>query len=203
MNEDLRTSKSGINLIIQEEGLVLHVYKDQAGYPTVGVGHLLTSEEKSSGIFNNGISKEQAIELLKKDLVRTENLIKKYLVYPLNQNQFDALVSMIFNTGGAPIITGTLGKLINAGKIVEVPDEMLKWCYAGGVILPVLQKRRKREATLFQKPLENKIEPNFPEPVKPIHDVVIQERQPNLPPSETLKLTRWQKIQESFFKFFK
>ena len=160
MNNDKNISANGINFIIQEEGLVLHIYPDQLSLPSIGVGHLITSAEKQSGIFKNGITKDHAIELLKKDIVKAQNIIKSYIKVELNQNQFDALSSLIFNCGGSPVITGTLGKVINAGNFADVPAQMEAWCHGNGKVLPVLQKRRKREIALFQKPVDNIIPAN-------------------------------------------
>lgn len=209
MNEDRKVSSVGLELITKEEGVVLHVYKDQIGLLTVGVGHLLTPEDKRTGRFNNGITREQAIELLKQDIVKTQNEIKKYVKVELNQNQFDALASMIFNTGPGPVVTGTLGKLLNAGNFSDVPGEMMKWCHAGGKVLPVLQRRRKTEAALFQKKMEYSpaviVIQTEKEPIQIIHpNMPLPEPEPTLPDNDVkLKLTSWQKVQNSFFKLFR
>lgn len=203
----MKVSKSGLQRITQEEGVVLHVYLDQVKKPTIGVGHLLTPAEKASGIFAAGITRDQAVELLRKDIATTENYIKKYVQVQLNQNQFDALASMIFNTGSGPIVTGTLGKLLNAGKFNQVPMEMMKWCHADGQVLEVLENRRRRESTLFKTPVEGEVTPTPSIPQPPLqvnHDVTIPDYEPSVPQDdEPIQLTPWQKIQNSFFKIFK
>src|SRR3954467_3034015 len=100
VNENLHISTAGLSLLARFEGTVLHIYKDQAGLKTVGVGHLLTPAENASGAFSGGITREEALQLLAKDAAKAENIIKAYIEVELNQNQFDALVSMVFNCGG-------------------------------------------------------------------------------------------------------
>ena len=70
---------------------------------------------------------------------------------PLNQAQFDALVSFAFNLGAGALETSTLLKKLNAGKYAAVPQEFEKWVKAGGKTLPGLVRRRTAEAQLFEK----------------------------------------------------
>lgn len=201
MNQDLKVSDAGLEFITNEEGVVLHVYLDQVGLETIGVGHLLTADDKTTGKFKSGITRDQAIALLKKDVLATENTIKKYITVLLNQNQFDALASMLFNTGPSPVVTGTLGKLINAENFTAVPDEMAKWCHAGNKVLPALQARRRREGTLFTKPVEVKA----PEPILPVTEPIVPvvqdvpKPEPIVPvPNPPVRLTFWQELMNLF-----
>ena len=145
----MKISEHGLTFIKNEEGCVLHIYKDVAGFPTIGIGHLLTADEKHYGIFNNGITDQQALNILKSDVIRFENVLNAYVKTQLNQNQFDALLSLIFNCGPFPITRGTLGILLNNNEFDKVPDEMLKWCHSGKNVLPILRDRRVREVNLF------------------------------------------------------
>ena len=155
-NENITISQNGLNLIKDQEGCVLTIYRDNAPAKnlTVGIGHMLTQSEIASGIYNNGITLEQAFEILRQDVKHTEDQMRKYITIQLNQNQWDAVVSLCFNTGIAPVATGTFGKELNAGNFTAAANEMLKWCHAGGQVLPVLQRRRQIEAALFSKPVD-------------------------------------------------
>lgn len=144
----MKVSQQGLNFIAKEEGTVLHVYLDQIGKPTIGIGHLLSEQEIQSNKFAHGITNEQALQLLAQDIQHTENLIQQFIHANLNQNQFDALASLVFNCGSAPI-EQTLGKRINELNYDEIKKEWIRWCHAGQTILPVLQKRRTRELNLF------------------------------------------------------
>ena len=83
----MRTSQNGINLIKRFEGCRLTSYKCPSGKWTIGYGH--TNGVKQG----QKITKIKAEEYLKNDLKAFENAVEKMVKVPLNQNQFDALVS--------------------------------------------------------------------------------------------------------------
>ena len=91
-----RTGDKGIQLICQFEGLKLERYRDAVGLWTIGYGHLILKEEMEK---LTKITTGEAKDLLRKDLKRTEDGVKKLLNQPATQAQFDALVSFAFNLG--------------------------------------------------------------------------------------------------------
>ncbi len=145
------TSQNGLGFIAKWEGCILHVYKDVAGLPTIGIGHLIKAGESFTTI-----TKEQALDLLAEDVKKCEVAIAKNIKVPLNQNQFDALVSWSFNCGVGVLSTSTLSKRLNLGFYDEVPDHLLSWCKAtvNGVKVEVkgLKNRRISEGELWSKP---------------------------------------------------
>jgi lysozyme len=143
----MKTSKKGLELIAEFEGFSPTIYKDVAGYPTIGFGHLLKENEEK--LFQNGITKEQAYELLAKDVKEAENAIIKYVRVPLTQNQFDALVSFVYNVGSGNFQKSTLLKELNAKNYAKAADEFLKWTKAGGKEYKGLVRRRQKERELF------------------------------------------------------
>jgi lysozyme len=70
---------------------------------------------------------------------------------PLTQNQFDALVSFVFNLGVGNFRTSTLLKKLNAGDNDGAAQEFGRWIHAGGKALPGLVRRREAERALFLK----------------------------------------------------
>lgn len=154
MNDDMKTSRAGLEFITKWEGCILKPYKDIAGLWTVGVGHLIVPGDN----FPPGvtITKDQALELLAKDVAKCETAIKKFITVPLNQNQFDALCSFAFNCGTGVIQSSSACKALNAGKPEQVPGLLLLWSKAkvNGVMTTVqgLYNRRKSEGELFMKP---------------------------------------------------
>ena len=149
----MKTSDKGIDFIKRHEALRLNAYLDAAGVWTIGYGH-------TSGV-NSGdvISEKQAEEFLRADLTIAERALDRTRLQ-LNQNQFDALVSFIFNVGvGRPKShpngpAGFLGStlLIKARHDVNDPTirkEFERWIYAGGKVLNGLVRRRKEEADLY------------------------------------------------------
>jgi lysozyme len=86
-------SLNGIELIESFEGLSLKAYLDGVGLLTIGYGH--TKGVKKG----DQITKSQALSFLQEDLIWVQKAIEKYIQVPLNQNQYDALSSLIFNIG--------------------------------------------------------------------------------------------------------
>src|ERR1700680_2742067 len=128
-------SENGISLVESSEGLSLSVYKDVAGNPSIGYGHLLTEGEE----YPTGITQEQAEGLLKQDLAIADEVVSR-LVPQANQNQHDALCDFCFNLG-----RGSLVMLLSHG-FDQIPAQLPRWVYAGGVVQPGLVKRRAAEA---------------------------------------------------------
>jgi len=148
-----KTSENGLGFIAKWEGCILHVYKDVAGLPTIGVGHLIKPGENFTTI-----TKAEALELLAKDVSKCEEAIIKNIKVPLNQNQFDALVSWSFNCGTGVLKTSTLSKRLNEGFYDEVPNHLLNWSKAtiNGKSQTVkgLLNRRISEGQLWNTPVE-------------------------------------------------
>ena len=149
-------SQSGIDLIKQFEGVELGIYKDVAGLDTIGVGHLITAEEKTAGTFSSGsITEAEADVLLIQDLGSIQKSVRGCVKQPVTQEQYNALVSMAFNVGPSAFCNSTLVKKINVADYKAVPNEMMRWTKArvGGVLTPIqgLTNRRIAEANLFAK----------------------------------------------------
>ncbi len=95
------------------------------------------------------ITKEQAEEFLRQDIVAVENVVNAECLN-LHQCQFDALVSFVFNVGGGNFRKSTLLKKVKVNPDDNsILDEFLRWVYAKGVVLPGLQKRRLAEMRLY------------------------------------------------------
>lgn len=137
----------GIELIKYFEGFERHIYKDVAGFETIGYGHLIRGYEREK--FLSGITKKQAEKLLCKDIKKFEGYVKKYVNVKLNENQFSALVSFCFNLGPNAFFSSTLRQKINRLEFFEASFEFEKWVYAGGVKFNGLLKRRLAEKKLF------------------------------------------------------
>jgi lysozyme len=153
VNDSLTTSKEGLEHITKWEGLVLKRYICPAGKPTIGVGHVILPGENYQEI-----TKEQALEILAKDVERFESAVKKHITIPLNQNQFDALVSFIFNTGEGGLVNTGVQRAVNSGFFASVPAKLEEWSkFRVDGVLKVnkgLLNRRKSEAQLFMKPVD-------------------------------------------------
>lgn len=140
----MNISQKGIDLIKNFEGCRLASYKCPAGVWTIGYGH--TGVDVKPG---HVISQEQAEKYLKMDLIVHTNNVSMLVKVPLNQNQFDALVSFEFNVGYGAFKNSTLLRLLNQGKYTDAANQFGRWVYAGKTVLPGLVKRRAAEKSLF------------------------------------------------------
>jgi|TARA_B100000035_G_C20572006_1_gene367222 lysozyme len=139
----LKTSAEGLSLIKKFEGCELYAYQCSAGVWTIGYGHTKDVEPGMQ------ITKEDAEEMLVEELHEYESYINDFVTAPLSQNQFDALVSWVYNLGPANLKSSTMLKVLNAGNYDEVPAQMKRWNKAGGKRLEGLIRRREAESLLF------------------------------------------------------
>lgn len=136
-------SQKGIDLIKSFEGCKLFAYRDSVGIPTIAYGH---TKDVKMGM---SITQKQAEEFLKSDIKPIERILNGMGVN-YTQNQFDSLVSWIFNLGEGKFKGSTMYKKIVArASDTEITDQMVKWVNAGGRPLLGLKKRRVAEANMF------------------------------------------------------
>lgn len=139
----MKVSEKGIALIKQYEGCKLYAYRDSVGVLTIGYGH--TKGVKAG----QAITQQQADAFLREDLKSAENAINATGV-ELSQNQFDALVSWVFNLGATNFYKSTMYKYIKTKRSpIEVCDQMVLWHNAGGKPLLGLKRRRVAEANMY------------------------------------------------------
>ncbi len=150
-------TKRGFDLLISCEGMRLEAYRDSAGLLTIGVGHLLTRSELSSGKllvrgeplrWADGITRKQALDLLDVDLDVAEEAVER-LAPNLPDHRFDALVSFVFNVGVGAFERSTLLARLRGGDLEAVPAQLRRWNRAAGVVVAGLVARREREAALW------------------------------------------------------
>jgi len=146
----MKTGQAGISLIKRFEGCRLQAYPDPAtgGEPiTIGVGH-------TGGIkLGDTITEDEADELLHGDLMHAEDDIARLVKAPLNQNEYDSLVSLTFNIGGTNLGMSTLLKHLNAWRYDDAANQFLVWNRAGGKVINGLVRRREAERALFLAPV--------------------------------------------------
>lgn len=148
----MQTSDNGIAKIKQWEGFRGKAYRDGGGVWTVGYGH--TSDVNLTVTSTTVISEAEAERLLRIDLREAEDVVNEYVKVQLNQNQFDALVSFIFNIGKGSkkqpgFTTSTLLRKLNAGDYNAVPKELARWNKDNGKVVDGLTNRRAAEAGLW------------------------------------------------------
>jgi lysozyme len=152
----MNISQRGLDLIARFEGFVPHAYEDPIGHCTVAFGHLIHHGACTPADFkvfgskaNPRFTREQGLALLKLDVQPRENAVDNLVSVPLTQNQFDALVSFVFNVGTRNFETSTMRRLLNNGQRQAAADEFGRWVHASGVVLPGLVVRRAAERAMF------------------------------------------------------
>ncbi len=142
----LRPSRRGAELIASFEGFVPHPYRDAVGVWTIGYGH-------TSGVGPNTppVTKAKALELLMSDASGAADVVRKHVRVPVNQAEFDALVSLTFNIGAGAFASSTVLRELNAHHRFRAGAAFLLWVKGGGITLPGLVRRRIAERKLFRR----------------------------------------------------
>ena len=137
-------SKEGLSLIKKFEGCELDAYEDAVGIPTIDYGRT------KNVTMGDSCSIEQAEDWLAEEMPEYEGYINSNVEVDLEQYQFDALCSWVYNLGPNNLKSSTMLKVLNEGKYSEVPAQIKRWNRAGGNVLEGLTRRREAEALLFQ-----------------------------------------------------
>ena len=156
----MHISQAGIQRLAEFEGARPVPYQDSAGLWTLGIGHLLTRSEVSSGkirLSSYGMVQygrepwpEEWIKcLLHDDLSPVETVLSRHVHVSLTQPQYDALCCWVFNVGVEAFRQSTLLKQLNFWHYDEIPAQMRRWVYASGQRIPGLANRREREIALW------------------------------------------------------
>ncbi|MEB0280621.1 MULTISPECIES: lysozyme [unclassified Mucilaginibacter] len=148
-------SKRGIAVIKNFEGLRLNAYQDIAGVWTIGYGSTMYNDGKPVKPGDKLANEAQTETLLKSTLTNYVNAVNKGASVHLSQDQFDALVSFIYNVGTGAVRSSTLFKKLNAGDYRGAADQFLVWNkitdpHTGKkVVSKTLTQRREQERALF------------------------------------------------------
>lgn len=148
----MKLSKRGLDLICEFEGYhtalpdgSCKAYLDRLAIPhvwTIGYG---CTEGVSPGMT---LTKDEAQARFHGELEKHERIVSKLVKVTIGQNNFDALVSFSYNTGG--LGKSTLLRKLNRGDFDGAAREFAKWNKAGGKVWKGLVRRRAAEAALFQ-----------------------------------------------------
>ena len=139
----MTTNNEGLLLIKKFEGCKLTAYKCPAGKWTIGWGHTGNVQE------GDKITLAQAETLLRMDLVSREKWLT-LLNLRLNDNQFAALISLIYNIGQGNFLKSAVYKLVSINpNDPAINKAFLRHVYAAGKKLPGLERRRLDEIELY------------------------------------------------------
>ena len=129
--ERLNLSPNGLAILKDIEKFRSKPYRDAAGIPTIGYGHVIKSTER----FSRPITPDEGEALLKADLETAENYINATMIgkgslnggYRLNQYQYDALVLLVFNIGAPRFKSSTLLKCLQSGDKAGAAEQFKVW----------------------------------------------------------------------------
>jgi len=141
----MQISEPGLQKIIQREGVILHAYQDSVGVWTIGTGHTSAAgpPHVSPGM---RITKEENDHILLNDLRPIEQQFTEHVHVPVTQNQYDAIISIVFNVGPKFWHSTCIARL-NAGDVQGAAQAIMQWSKPREII-----GRRRTEQQQFLTP---------------------------------------------------
>ena len=146
-------SANGLQFIKSFEGFSAFPYLDSAQVPTIGYGTIVYDDGTRVTMDDPSITEAQAEVFLRYQIEQKTTLVDQMLTYPVNQNQYDALISFAYNLGVGALHGSTLLDLVNQGNLDAAADEFPKWNHANHVVVDGLTRRRAAERVLFLTPV--------------------------------------------------
>jgi len=146
----MKLNSEGYRLITKFEGFSAKPYLCSAKVPTIGYGNTYYLNGKKVTLLDQPITELEAFEMFKEIADRFADKVSKLVTYPINQNQFNSLVSLCYNIGVSAFQLSTLLKMVNEnGKNPKIKDQFLRWNKAGGKVINGLTKRRENEVLVY------------------------------------------------------
>lgn len=146
----MKLNNSGYLLITEFEGFSAKPYLCSAKIPTIGYGNTYYPDGKRVTMLDKEITRMQAFEMFKYIADKFASTVSKLVKTPLNQNQFNALVSLAYNIGTGNFASSTLLKKVNINhndKTIEL--EFKKWNKVNKKEVAGLTRRRNYEANIY------------------------------------------------------
>lgn len=174
----MKMTNEGLDLIKEFEGWRGDAYRDAVGVWTIGYGHTSMAGEPKV-VPGMTITKAEGVEILRRDVEKFADGVRKLLTVELTDNQFSALVSFAYNVGLGNFRKSSVLQRVNNKDFAAVPRRLQLWTKADGKTLPGLVRRRAAEAKMFSSS-----KPAKPAADVPVLDVPIAAPEtPRQPPS--------------------
>ena len=145
----MKTSTKGIDLLKRYEGFSSKPYLCPANVWTIGYGSTRLADGKAVTKDTPKITYDEGTKLLEITLEQFERAVDAAVHVAVNQNQYDAMVSLCYNIGVGNFSKSTLIKLLNNGNSIAAAQEFLRWNKVKGKPITGLTKRREEEMKLF------------------------------------------------------
>lgn len=143
MSRAMKTSRAGLLAIASHEGVVLSRYKDSVDVWTIGIGHTKNAGGVDPARVTRELDLSEVLQIFREDIPKYERRVNRAVTVPLEQHEFDALVSFDFNTGG--IHKASLTRYLNAGNRSAAAKAFMNWSKPKEII-----PRRRSEKELFR-----------------------------------------------------
>lgn len=156
----MKMSDKGLEMLKKFEGFVPHAYDDldhkarplkagdrPQGTVTIGYGHI--GRHAKPG---NVLTEKEASAILAEELQTYERAVERAITRPMNQNEFDAMVSLCYNIGASNFERSSVKRMFNAGSKTLAAQAFLLWNKSKGRVLNGLVTRRRAERELFLTP---------------------------------------------------
>jgi lysozyme len=138
----MQLGDKGNALIKSFEKCRLEAYQDEGGVWTIGWGHTPASPGQTC-------TQAQADAWFLIDVAWAVGIVNALIRVPLTQNEFDALVSFVFNVGAGNFRSSTLRRKLNDGDYAGAAEQFLVWDHVDGAVSDGLKVRREAERALF------------------------------------------------------
>lgn len=154
-HDGLKMSNKGLELIKQFEGFRSAPYRDAVGVWTIGFGNTYYPDGRKVSANDKpltiGEASQLKLDIINKDFAPAVNtlLADEIKAGKVNQNMFDALVSLSYNIGTGALSRSSVIRHLKQGNKQKAADAFLLWVKAGGRTLNGLVRRREAERKLF------------------------------------------------------
>ena len=146
----MKLNNAGYLIITEFEGYSAKPYLCSAKVPTIGYGNTYYTDGKRVTMLDKEVNKQQAFEMFKVIADRFASKVSNLVKTPLNQNQFNACVSLAYNIGMANFMNSTLLKLVNKNhNDILIGLEFKKWNKVNKKVVAGLTRRRNYEADIY------------------------------------------------------
>ena len=146
----MKCNDTGLEIIKVAEGFFAAPYYCPASIISIGYGATRGLDGRPLHMGVESITEEEGEKLLRRDVGIAERAVSRLIRVPLNENEFSALCSFVYNLGSGRLQSSTLRALLNRSAPRErVGEEFPKWRMANGKVLRGLVRRRAVERQLF------------------------------------------------------
>ena len=149
----MNINAGGLSIITATEGFVAEPYRCPAGIASVGYGSTVLLDGSRVKMDSKAVTEDEAKALLRKHLDHVETGILRFVRVSLNENEFSALCSFVYNLGIGRLQSSTLRAKLNRGERLAAANQFRRWVRAGGRVLRGLVIRRELERQLFLTPV--------------------------------------------------